>query len=161
MNITIRRPKIEDGKQIWNLIHRTGNLDLNSEYCYFMLSDLFRQQCAVICSDEEAEILGFASCILRPDSPKTLFVWQICIDQKLQKRGLAKRVLKHIIENQDHRVEYVEATISEDNTSSRALFSSLAKDYHAPISKDIYIESGQFNSGHESEFIYTIGKLKY
>ena len=160
MEISIRQPEIEDGKQIWSLIKHSGNLDLNSEYCYFMLSDIFGKQCALACS-EENEILGYASCLPRPTSPKVLFVWQICVDEKAQKHGIAKKLLNFIIQNQEAKVDEIQATISGSNIPSQTLFKSLAKDYKAKINKEIYIQAQNFSNGHESEFIYKIEKLKY
>ncbi|UXP33360.1 diaminobutyrate acetyltransferase [Reichenbachiella agarivorans] len=161
MTIKIRKPQISDGKEIWKLIKRTGNLDLNSEYCYFMLADLYQDQCAIVTSPDHAGILGFASCLPRQEEDNTLFVWQICTDPQLQKQGMAKKMLHFILENQQDKVKYIQATISEDNLGSRALFTSIAKSYDAKIDKDLYIDAQDFSNSHKSEFIYRIGILNY
>lgn len=161
MTLNIQKPDITDGKEIWKLIKRTGNLDLNSEYCYFMLSDLFREHCAVVKSPDENDILGYVSCIPRQNDSQTLFVWQVCTDPRIQKRGMAKKMIQFVIENQSEKVAYIEATISDDNAGSQALFSSLAKSYQAEIKKELYIDARDFNNSHESEYIYRIGKLNY
>lgn len=161
MNLNIQKPQLTDGKEIWKLIKRTGNLDLNSEYCYFMLSDLFKDYCAIVTSPDETDILGYVSCIPRQDDSQTLFVWQVCTDPRIQKRGMAKKLINFVIEQQSEKVEFIEATISDDNQGSIALFTSLAKSYGAEMKKENYIEASDFNDSHESEYIYKIGKLNY
>ncbi|MBU2915393.1 MULTISPECIES: GNAT family N-acetyltransferase [Reichenbachiella] len=161
MNLKIGKPQITDGKEIWKLIKRTGNLDLNSEYCYFMLADLYQDHCAIITSPDHSGILGFASCLPRQDQANTLFAWQICTDPLIQKRGMAKKMLQFVLDNQDKKFEYLQATISDDNLGSQALFKSIAKSYGASIDKEMYIAADDFNDSHESEYIYNIGKLNY
>lgn len=161
MKVTIRKPQIHDGKEIWKLIGRIGNLDLNSEYCYFMLSDLFSNQCAVVVDENSQELLGFALCFIRPEKKDILFVWQIGVDQKAQGNGLAKQMVNFIVDNQDHKISYIQATVTEDNNSSKALFSSIANSYKTDITKKVYIDAKNFNNNHQTEYIYNIGKLIY
>ncbi|HKK12625.1 MAG TPA: diaminobutyrate acetyltransferase [Flavobacteriaceae bacterium] len=161
MKTTIRKPQINDGKDIWKLVKRIGNLDLNSEYCYFMTADLFSDHCAIVADEDSQELLGFALCIVKPEKKDTLFVWQIGVDQRAQGNGLAKKMINFIVDNQDHKLSYIQATVTDDNKSSRALFSSIARFYKADITKEIYIDAANFNHSHHSEYLYNIGKLTY
>ncbi len=161
MELEIRSTKREDGAEIWDLVRRTGTLDLNSEYCYFMFADLFSKQCAVITSLQTNEILGFVSCIIKGEREKTLFVWQVCTDKRVQKKGLAKKLIQFVINTQSEKISFIETTISESNLASKNLFKSLAEYYTTKIEKSTYIASKQFKNGHEAEYLYKIGKLNY
>lgn len=125
-----------------------------------MLADLFSGQCAVVHSDDSNDLLGFISTIQKPTSLNTLFVWQICIDQQVQKRGLAKSLINFVLKQQKEKVDYIETTISDDNQASQNLFKSVAKDYNAAIKKTVYVSADEFRVGHETEYLYTIGTLK-
>ncbi len=161
MELSIKRPEKKDGKEIWKLIKRTGTLDLNSEYSYFMLSDLFEDHCAIIVSSELEEVLGFVSTFRRKGDKETVFVWQICVDERLQGQGAAKRMLDFIIQKSEEKVQYVEATISDDNGASIGLFSSFARGYGAEMKKETYIDASEFEGSHDSEYLYKIGPLIY
>ncbi len=160
MSLHIRKPTREDGQSIFKLIRNVGGLDLNSEYSYFMIADLFRNQCAVVV-DDKGEIHGFASGILRPEDPETLFIWQICTDNVIRGKGMAKQMIEFIIANQRTEVKYIEATIDDQNISSQSLFKSIAKHFEADVVKSIYIRQEEFSDAHTSEYIYRIGTLKY
>ncbi|PIB36966.1 hypothetical protein BFP72_16920 [Reichenbachiella sp. 5M10] len=126
-----------------------------------MLADLYRDQCAIVTSPDHTGILGFASCLPRQGEGDTLFVWQICTDPQIQKQGMAKKMLHFILENQKEKIKYLQATISDDNQGSRALFASIAKSYQAEMHKTLYIDAQDFYDSHQSEYLYNIGILNY
>lgn len=124
--IQIRAPLAEDGSLIWKLVADSGNLDVNSAYCYMLLCEYFRDTCLV--AEEDGTIVGFVSAFLRPDRRDTLFVWQIAVAGAHRGRGIARTLLHKLVNGKACRsVRTVEATVSPSNTASRRLFASLAE----------------------------------
>lgn len=155
MQLTIRTAKRTDGAKIWKLIKAVGTLDLNSEYCYFILSDFFSGTC-LIAEGEAGSLLGFVTCFVPPKEKNTLFVWQIGVDQKVQGRGIAGQLLDLLIQHQGKKLEKVKTTISDDNKASQHLFRSFAKRHKAIMVKSEFIRSEDFEGEHEAEYLYTV-----
>ena len=161
MGLIIVKPDFADGSKIYELVKRVGTLDLNSEYNYFLLCDIFQDQCAVVKDEQSGDVHGFVSSIKRPDRPNVLFFWQIAVSNQIQGMGYAKKLLDFVIRSQESRIDFVETTISDDNLASKALFKSFARMYRSEMVKEVYIEENQFLNGHEAEYLYKIGKLDY
>lgn len=158
-NITQSEKK--DGAQVYKLIEEAPFLDTNSSYSYYILCDFYRDTCAVTRKEDDDKLYGFVSCLIPPRKPHTLFVWQVVVDEEARGQGLAKRMIKHIIDNCGADIQYIETTVTDSNTASRKLFESLARDYEAEMKKEPYISEDEFGEdGHETEMLYTIGTLK-
>jgi L-2,4-diaminobutyric acid acetyltransferase len=155
-----RAPRKEDGPQVWRLIKEAGTLDLNSPYSYLMLCDVFSDTCVI--AEEEDTIVGFVSAFLLPDSPDTVFIWQVAVDSSQRGKGLGKKLLREVL-NRDAcaGVRYLEATVSPSNRPSQSLFRSLARDYNTACrTRERYSEALFPGNGHESEWTFRIGPLK-
>ena len=159
-SLTVRSARAEDGAALWELVKRSGTLDLNSAYAYMLLCDEFGDTCAV--AEHDGEAVGFVTAFRRPRSPGTLFVWQVGVDASMRGRGLASRMLQWLLESAACAgVTHVEATISPSNAASRALFGSLAKRHKAPHRVDPGYGPELFpGGGHEREERHRIGPLK-
>ncbi len=159
--VTIRMPDDTDGGSLWRVARDSGKLDLNTPYCYLLLGKYFRRTCAV--AELEGGAVGFVTGFRHPERQDTWFVWQIAVDASARGRGLARRLLEHVLrrpENAD--IRYVEATVSPSNVASRALFLGFARD--AGVDCDIRsgFEAEQFPDGaHEKEELYRIGPISY
>ncbi|WP_281890366.1 diaminobutyrate acetyltransferase [Paenibacillus sp. YYML68] len=124
--VRLRPPVKEDGADVWELVRRSGTLDLNSSYAYIMLCDVFRQTCAV--AEAGGRIVGFVSAFIHPSKPDTLFVWQIAVDSSQRRKGLGQRLLQEVWQREACRkVKYIEATVGPDNVASRSLFSKFGR----------------------------------
>jgi L-2,4-diaminobutyric acid acetyltransferase len=161
MEYIIENPSNKDGHEIWKLVKSSNTLDLNSEYCYFMLASIVSKQCAIVKEKKNKKIVGFLSCIISPENMQNLFIWQICVAESAKKNGLAKQMVDYVVKNQKKPIEYIHVTISANNEASLALFNSLAKGYKASIEREVFINSNQFNGNHETEYLYKIGLLTY
>lgn len=162
MNLTIQKPKKEHGHKVWQLIKDSENLDLNSSYYYFILCDFYKDYCAVVKDEETGNIVGFLSGLIPPNQPGTLFVWQVSVASSARKRGLAKRMLQFVLENNKDIVTTIQTTISPDNAASDALFQSIAQQYGATVETTVYLDTNDFDhENHETELLYTIQPLKF
>lgn len=165
-SIILRQPEISDGAAIWSLIRSTGVLDVNSAYSYLMLSKFFSRTCVVAEAEADQQIVGFVSTFCLPDDPETLFVWQIAVSAAQRGRGLAKAMLKEVLNREAAKgVRFIQATISPSNQPSQALFKSLARDLGTECT---VLEAEGFpdhvfptGSGHEAEWMFRVGPLSY
>jgi len=93
--LSIRKPVEADGLIIWEMVHRSGTLDLNSAYCYIMLGKYFPDTCAI--AEADGRPIGFVTGFRVPARPDTWFVWQISIAEEARGQGLARRLLEHVL----------------------------------------------------------------
>jgi len=154
---SFREPELDDGKKVWELVKSTGVLDLNSSYQYLMWCKYFANTSIVV--EREEEIVGFISGFIKPESPDTLFVWQVAVAKSERGRGLATQMLQHLLEQdalQD--VQFVEATISPSNIPSQRLFRGLSRKWNANLNIMPCFKAEDFpEQGHEDELIHLIG----
>ena len=95
-NVTIRRPRMEDGANIWRLVKQSGVLDVNSSYCYLMMCKMFPDTCAV--AEMDGRLVGFVIAFRPPVEPDSLFIWQIGVDPALRGNGLGKALIQTLLE---------------------------------------------------------------
>lgn len=155
--ISYRKPTIEDGTLIWQLVRDSGTLDLNSTYCYLLLCKHFSETCAV--AEANGKIVGFVIAYLLPQRADTLFVWQIGITHTMRGQGLATRLLQELLQRDVcHCVRFVEATVGPTNQASRALFTALAQRLNTELTEQPCFDAALFPHGnHEAENLFRIG----
>lgn len=152
-----RKPTLEDGSAVWKLVKSTGVLDLNSSYSYLMWCQNFGQTSVVV--EQDDEIVGFVSGFIKPEKPDRLFIWQVAVDESQRGKGLASKMLQHILERDScQNVHFVEATVTPSNIASQKLFRRLARnlDTHIHVSKCFGADDFP-EEGHEDELTHEIG----
>lgn len=159
LDVTFRQPRVTDGAQIWSLVKKTGVLDLNSEYCYLMLSAYFAETCIV--SEFEDRIVGYVSAFRQPDRPEVLFVWQVAVDESMRGNGIGPRMLSELVQRDASRgVRSIETTVSPSNAASEAMFRKFARSHNARISIVEGFSGHLFASkSHEEEPLLRIGPI--
>lgn len=157
--IVLRRPRLQDGKAVHELIRRCPPLDLNSSYSYFLLCSHHAETCVV--AERDATLAGFLSAYRLPQEPHTLFVWQVAVDTAARGQGLASRMLAGLMARpacQD--VRYIETTVSPSNTASRQVFARFAAQRQAGWREEVFLDGSNFGSeAHEDEVLFHIGPL--
>lgn len=156
LDIKLRKPTLEDGEAIYRLIERCPPLDLNSSYLYFLQASHFADTCVV--AELGGELVGFVSAYYLPQEPRSLFVWQIAVDEKARGQGMAKRLLDELLANQKNSyVTEVICTISPSNKASQAVFKALAKRKQLELVVEPFLTEAHFGSlGHEAEELYRL-----
>lgn len=157
-DINFRLPCAEDGADVWRLIRSCGPLDDNSLYCNLLQCDHFADTCVVAEREGDGAIVGWVSAYILPDSPDTLFVWQVAVDERAQGRGIGKRMLADLFEREACRdVRTLKTTITGDNEASWALFSSFAKSHNGKMDHEPYFRrDAHFDGKHPTEHMVTI-----
>lgn len=161
-NIEIRTPSLTDGAALWQLARGTGVLDLNTPYAYILWTRDFAETSVIATVDGQPA--GFISGYLKPAEPQTLFVWQVAVDSDFRGRRLASRMLSDLVERSG--ASRLETTITADNKASIALFTGLARDHEAEITRqdlfteDIFPSAAESGEHHAAEDLYTVHPLR-
>lgn len=155
--ITFRKPEKGDGYRLHQLVAQCPPLDANSVYCNLLQCTHFAD--TGVAAELDGDLVGFISGYIPPQQSDSVFVWQVAVHEKGRGQGLAKKMLKEIVNREACRdVRYMETTITEDNDASWALFRSFARDMGAELSYHEHFEKEQhFGGEHDSEFLLRIG----
>lgn len=159
-SIVFRQPKIPDGLALWRLIREAGTLDLNSTYAYLMVCRDFSETCIV--AELAGRIVGFVTGYRPPQRQDTIFVWQIGVAPDTRGRGIASRVLDHLVASDACKdVRYLDTNVTPSNEASRALFRGFARRFDAPIDELEGFGSSLFpEPSHEPERLLRIGPFR-
>lgn len=156
--IQMRQPRKEDATDVWRLISSCEPLDENSLYCNLLQCDHFAETCIVAERESDGAVVGWISAYLVPGSPGTVFVWQVAVDEAAQGQGIAKRMLRALLDRPACRkVTALETTITADNDASWALFRSLARASGGEFShRPHFRRDRHFEGQHATEHLVTI-----
>ncbi|WP_319558375.1 diaminobutyrate acetyltransferase [Thiomicrorhabdus sp.] len=154
-----RRPSLEDGIKIHQLISESPPLDVNSSYLYFLQSSHFAETCVV--AENHQSLLGFVSGYLRPDQPDQLFVWQLAVAQSGRGRGIGKGLIRRLIQQANafsrQPLRSIACTISPSNQASQGVFKSLAKSFGLRLEIHPFLDKEHFaGQEHEAEDYYVL-----
>lgn len=107
----------------------------------------------------ENRVVGFISGFINPNSPDTLFIWQVAVNESERGRGLGTKMLFQLLDREIcEDVHYLEATISPSNKPSQHLFRGLARKLDTDCRVSDYFASTDFpQEGHEDEELFSIG----
>jgi len=156
-NITLRSPVVEDGIAVSRLVESCPPLDVNSNYCNLLQCSHFSS--TSVAADACGDLVGFISGYIVPESPETLFIWQVAVAEQARGLGLASCMLDEVLARpQCKSVGYLETTITQKNLASWALFKGLAKNLSADfLSSDWLDQKSHFAELHDSEALVRIG----
>ncbi len=158
--LDFRKPTAEVGYLLNRLVEASPPLDPNSIYCNLLQCSHFADTAVAVFDGEQ--LVGFVSGYVEPNKPDTLFVWQVVIAEAARGKGLAKRMLKHLLSREAcAEVRYIETTITPDNEASWALFRSLARDLETELNSEVFFERNvHFGGQHDDEHLLVIGPFQ-
>ena len=159
-SLAIRKPTVEDGPSIYDLVNRSKPLDVNSRYLYLLQCSHFANTCAV--AESDGSVQAFISAYVPPEQPDTLFVWQVAVDTQLRGLGIAGKLISELL-NRPHlgNIRFVEATVNPSNNASRNLFRSLAAKSGCEIQEEMMFPAEAFGSdAHEAEVLLRVGPIQ-
>lgn len=155
----IRKPRVEDGAKLHELVAASEEMDDNSCYLYLLLCQDFADTCVV--AEQDGAVVGFVTAYIPPQRPTSLFVWQVVVAPEARRQGLAGRMLDSLIAQfPGERLEFVEATITPDNQPSRRLFGALARSLGTEIAFTPYFRADHFGKfSHDPEELCRVGSI--
>lgn len=151
-------PTVQDGERLWQLARESRTLDVNSRYSYLLWC---RDYAATsIVARHEGEVVGFITGYRRPNSPGTLFIWQVAVADSHRRQGLARRMLDQLVARLlPGGVTELEATVTPDNLASTRLFTSFAEARGARLTRDELFSGQLLGEGHLAEILFRIEPL--
>lgn len=157
IDIVFRKPTLQDGSKVFNLIRNSPPLDTNSKYCNLLQCSHFAATSVV--AEAERKVAGFVSGYLIPDQKDTLFVWQVAVADYARGVGLASRMLEQLLLRPAcHDIHYIETSITDENRASWALFKAYAKKLGTDIQSSPWMDKDiHFDGQHDSETLVRIG----
>lgn len=153
----IRTTTQEDGASLWDLVKVTGTLELNTSYCYALMSKLFSQTCLV--AECDGQLAGFVMAFQPPEQEDTIFVWQVGVHPAYRGQGLATRLMKALFEANPEKT-YLEASVTPSNAASLALFRGYARRNKTKCEEGTFLPSHCFPKQHEEEKLLRVGPLQ-
>lgn len=158
-DVRIRAPRPDDAQRMWNLVHDSDALDLNSPYAYLLLCRDFSDTCLVAEAEEGRRLVGFVAGYRPPHASDTMFVWQVGVSSEHRQEGLARRLIIDVLDGLDD-VRFLEATVTPSNEPSWRLFRSVADRLGADFRTRTCFDEELFpESDHEPEELVRIGPL--
>lgn len=161
LSISLRPPVSEDGSRVFNLIAQCPPLDQNSTYCNLLQCAHFASTSVI--AEAGNQVVGFISGYRLPENPEVLFVWQVAVGSAARGQGLAKRMLRNLLERQGNRtITSIQTTITQSNAASWALFESIAGELKGALThKPMFDEVNHFDGQHATEHLVTIGPFRH
>lgn len=157
--LSFRAPLAQDGPGMYALVDRCKPLDLNSRYCYIILGDHFASSCVV--AELDGEVAAMITAYVPPERRDTLFVWQVAVDARLRGRGVAKQMVRHLLQRRNLKgIRFVEATVNPSNDASRSLFRALSRECGCHYEESLIYPADMFGDGdHEQENLLRVGPI--
>ncbi|WP_424982588.1 diaminobutyrate acetyltransferase [Maritalea sp. S77] len=155
-----RKPTANDGSVVWDIVKNSGKLDENSIYCNLLQCTHFAGTCAI--AEVDGKPMGWISAYIPPQSPDTLFVWQVCVAEEARGLGIAKQLI-HTVLKRDvcEDVRKIESTITKDNDASWALFGAIADNFGADLDKKVMFDEEKHLDGQgATEHLVSIAPVK-
>ncbi len=151
----LRPPRVGDAAQIWRIARDSRVLDTNSSYAYLLWCRDFANTSVV--AEIGGRVVGFVIGYLRPQTPETVFVWQVAVEHEHRGHGLGAALLDTLLDAAAGAgVSTLETTIAADNTASIAMFASVARRRSARMTKQPVFDSELFPDSHAAEDLYLI-----
>lgn len=158
--IVFRNPKTLDGKNLWEIAKASNTLDVNSAYHYLIMCRHFKKTCIV--TEKQGQVIGFVIAYIPTDSPDTVFIWQVAVDEKQRGQGLGVDMLIHVFKKvKVFHVNNIDATITPSNKASIKLFTAVARRLKAPFEfEKVFFSGADFGQNvHEPEILFHIGPI--
>lgn len=158
-SIVFETPVATDGVIVHDLIAHCPPLDQNSLYANILQCTHFADTCLL--AKVDGEVVGWLSGYTLPTRPDVYFVWQVAVSPIARGLGLGRTIILKLLETPAcSHVQFVQATITEDNASSWKLFRGLADHLNAPFADQLWLDKAEhFDNKHDSEYVITIGPI--
>src|SRR5690625_4250485 len=142
---------------MFRIVEESKVLDVNSSYSDLMWGKYFSKSSIV--AELDHELIGFVTGFLQPNSPTTLFVWQVAVDPKHRGKTLATRLIETLLDEQkSNDVCYLEERVTPNDIPSSKLFKGIAKKLKTECNISECFSEEQFPaSSREPEMTYRIG----
>jgi L-2,4-diaminobutyric acid acetyltransferase len=159
LELKLRSPLPTDGYELNQLVAASPPLDGNSVYCNLLQATHFAD--TSVAATLDGKLVGYISAYIPPTEPDTLFVWQVVVAEQARGRGLAKRMLRHLVDLPAcEQVLGLATTITLGNQASWALFEGFARECAViPVKSVLFSRDQHFAGQHDDEYMLRIAPL--
>ncbi|MEA2116043.1 MAG: GNAT family N-acetyltransferase [Thermodesulfobacteriota bacterium] len=156
-DITLCHPMSSDSRAMKQIASDSKILSANSTYYYALMARDFKSTCMVALN--QSRIRGYVTGYSSPAPPNTLVVWQIGVTGEWQKKGIGRKLLIALID--ENQPDFLEATISLKNQAAINLFKSVARHFDANFlfSKIPFFDEDDLGKDDEAEHLMHIGPI--
>lgn len=142
------------------LVSACPPLDTNSPYCNLLQCSHF--QSTTIAAIHADVLVGSVSGYRLPDRPDTLFIWQVAVHPSARGKGLARTMLRKLLERLSAQgILFIETSITPDNDASQRLFTGFATEQGTDMVRSVMFDQVRhFEGVHETEYLFRIGPIK-
>jgi len=148
--LKLRTPDAQDAAPLNELLTQSPPLDNNSVHCNLLQCTHFAAtSVAAVINDR---LVGFISGYRLPHQPDTLFIWQVVVDKALRGGGVAKRMLRWLIDQPACKtITGLSTTITAGNGASWALFESFARESNLVPQRSLIFKSEDYFAGERAD----------
>jgi L-2,4-diaminobutyric acid acetyltransferase len=157
--VMLRPPVPSDGYTLNQLVAASPPLDGNSVYCNLLQASHFAETSVAATLNDK--LVGYISAYIPPNEPGTLFVWQVVVAEEARGQGLAKQMLRWLVDLPAcESVVGLSTTITADNAASWALFEGFAREFGIIPAKSVLFQRDKhFGGQHDDEYLLRIAPL--
>lgn len=139
------------------LVRECPPLDTNSLYCNLLQCSHFKTTSIAVVSNDD--LVGSVTGYHVPNQPDTVFVWQVAVHPTARGKGLARTMLRKLLERMAPQgIRFIETSITLSNEASLKLFARFATEQHANMVRSVMFEQeSHFEGVHETEHLFRIG----
>lgn len=132
-------------------------LDSNSSYCNLLQCSHFHATSIAACKGDD--LLGSVTAYRIPERSDTLFIWQVAVHPEARGHGLARTMLRKLLERMSIQgIRYIETSITAGNEASWRLFTGLATEQNADMARSVMFDQAlHFQDAHDTEYLLRIG----
>ena len=131
----IKKLAIDDIDSVLELLDKSRPYVVpHHNYQYWILCK-YHSQTSFVYTDAN-KIVGFLACLQSVES-RSIFLWQICVDENHRKKGIANKLLNKLISvMKELKISRIDLTITEGNGASKSLFSKFARSISSELILD-------------------------
>lgn len=157
--VQIRRPRVEEGSAIWDLVCGAGSLDLDGRHVLPLLVSSFADTCLV--AEADGALVGFVGGYRTATTPGSVLLWEIDVDAAFRRQGLGNALLHALIQCPSCAdVEYLEAAVGSFNIAARRLLRGFARDLDTSCEMTLGPLESSRSQGREGQDLLRVGPIR-
>lgn len=158
VEVDLRPPTLETAQVMFDIASSSSAVDTYPEYFYLTMCRDFSATSLV--AYQEGSPVAYALAYAKYEDPGVLFIWQLAAVRKLRPIGVAKHLIRALIDSRREHLSYVEATIDLDNVIIYNVLAKIAKEYGVEMNIFPLYEGRHFTIDHRPEHLIKLGPFK-
>lgn len=158
VDVELKPPTLAAAQMMFDIASATPAVDTYPEYFYLTMCRDFAATSLV--AHEGDTPVAYALAYAKHEDPSVLFIWQLASVQRPRNRGVAKRLIRGLINSRLDTLFYVEATIDLQNNIIYNVLNKIAVEYGVPMNTFPLFEARHFSANHPPEHLIKLGPFR-